>query len=445
MKVKVLSRSEEKDTKETSTDIVKSHKNLDPNLHPLERPREYMRALNSVKIDKLFAKPFVASLTGHHDGIFTMRRHHNTINCFASGACDGEVKIWNLTTLSERSTIKAHEGYVRGLSFSWEENKLFTCGEDQTVKIWKLDPIDHQCDGEVVSVFRGKHSFTSVDCQRYTNTFATSGINVEIWDANRASPMQTLSWGHASVSRVRFNPIETHVLASCTSDREVILYDTRQQSPAQKLITQMRSNSIAWNPQISHMLALANEDENAYQYDIRKLNKAMSVHRDHVGAVLDVDYAPTGREIVTGSYDKTIRIFTNEQYNSREVYFTNRMQRIFSVLYTGDANFVLSGSDDMNIRVWKANATAMLGPLSSKQFSDKNYKEKLQEKFSEIPQLKTIKDHRRVPKAIYKKRYVKNVVHVSKERREEKQRKFSKQNLGPKKKLLSQHTITVEK
>ena len=28
---------------------------------------------------------------------------------------------------------------------------------------------------------------------------------------------------------------------------------------------------------------------------------------DHISAVTDVDYAPTGREFVTGSYDKTVR------------------------------------------------------------------------------------------------------------------------------------------
>lgn len=35
----------------------------------------------------------------------------------------------------------------------------------------------------------------------------------------------------------------------------------------------------------------------------------MNVHMDHVGAVVHVDYSPTGREFVSGSYDKTIRIY----------------------------------------------------------------------------------------------------------------------------------------
>lgn len=35
----------------------------------------------------------------------------------------------------------------------------------------------------------------------------------------------------------------------------------------------------------------------------------VTVHMDHVSAVTCVDYSPTGREFVCGSYDKTIRIF----------------------------------------------------------------------------------------------------------------------------------------
>ncbi len=37
---------------------------------------------------------------------------------------------------------------------------------------------------------------------------------------------------------------------------------------------------------------------------------------DHVSAVTSIDYAPTGREFVTGSYDKSIRIFEVQKVSS---------------------------------------------------------------------------------------------------------------------------------
>ena len=42
---------------------------------------------------------------------------------------------------------------------------------------------------------------------------------------------------------------------------------------------------------------------------------------------MDLSYAPTGKEFVTGSYDRTVRIFGARSGKSREVYHTKRMQR----------------------------------------------------------------------------------------------------------------------
>ena len=54
-----------------------------------------------------------------------------------------------------------------------------------------------------------------------------------------------------------------------------------------------------------------------YTYDMRYLEKPIMVHMDHVSAVLDVDYSPTGREFVSASFDKSIRIFPQDKKNSR--------------------------------------------------------------------------------------------------------------------------------
>lgn len=105
---------------------------------------------------------------------------------------------------------------------------------------------------------------------------------------------------------------------------------------------------------------LANEDHNCYTYDMRKLDIARNIHTDHVGPVLTLDFSPTGREFVTGSYDKSLRIFPTDAGRSRDVYYLKRMQRIFAVQFSGDAKYILSGSDDTNVRLWKARASENL-------------------------------------------------------------------------------------
>ena len=80
------------------------------------------------------------------------------------------------------------------------------------------------------------------------------------------------------------------------------------------------------------------------------MKRPVNVHLDHVGAVTALDYSPTGREIVTGSYDKTVRIFPVDEGHSREVYHTKRMQRLTCVAWSRDNRYIISGSDEMNLR-----------------------------------------------------------------------------------------------
>ena len=67
-----------------------------------------------------------------------------------------------------------------------------------------------------------------------------------------------------------------------------------------------------------------------------------------LGRWLKKTYANTffkfsGREFVSGSYDKTVRIFPVEKGRSREVYHTKRMQRLSCVSWSRDNRFILSG------------------------------------------------------------------------------------------------------
>ena len=65
VKIKTISRSEEAFTRECKGDVVKVFRNLDPSLHPFDKAREYTRALQATKLDKIFAKPFVGKSTCH--------------------------------------------------------------------------------------------------------------------------------------------------------------------------------------------------------------------------------------------------------------------------------------------------------------------------------------------------------------------------------------------
>jgi WD repeat and SOF domain-containing protein 1 len=97
VKLRTICRPKEKMMRETTEDVVKVHKNTDSNLHPLQKSREYMRALNAAKLEKVFAKPFIAAMDEHTDSICALARSNKYLTYIASGAYDGEIKLWEVT------------------------------------------------------------------------------------------------------------------------------------------------------------------------------------------------------------------------------------------------------------------------------------------------------------------------------------------------------------
>jgi hypothetical protein len=89
MKIKALSRSISSHNPEGSS-VPKAPRNLNPEIHPFERAREYTRALNATKLERMFAAPFVAQLgEGHVDGVYTIAKDPESLERFASGSGDG--------------------------------------------------------------------------------------------------------------------------------------------------------------------------------------------------------------------------------------------------------------------------------------------------------------------------------------------------------------------
>lgn len=123
----------------------------------------------------------------------------------------------------------------------------------------------------------------------------------------------------------------------------------------------MKANSLAWCPTLPTVLLLASEDHNLYTFDVRNLSSPTQIYKDHVAAVMGCDWSkffppslhsffsllsfgltrrssfvvrrfvsrsgPTGEEFVSGSWDRTIRIWNRTEGKSRDVYHTKRMQR----------------------------------------------------------------------------------------------------------------------
>jgi WD repeat and SOF domain-containing protein 1 len=277
----------------------------------------------------MFAAPFIGQLgRGHVDGVYTMAKDPSTLERFASGSGDGVIKVWDLGSREEVWQAQAHENIVKGLCWT-KDRRLLSCAADRTVKLF--EPYGEAAGSRPVATYLGQNAFTDLSHHRTEPVFAASSSVIAVYDLSRpaATPTETLLWPTSTdtINAVAFNQTETSVLASCATDRSIVLYDLRTSSPLTKVILTLASNAISWNPMEAFNFAVANEDHNVYIFDMRKMDRALNVLKDHVAAVMDVEFSPTGEELVTASYDRTIRLWNRANGHSRDIYHTKRMQR----------------------------------------------------------------------------------------------------------------------
>src|SRR5258706_682496 len=81
----------------------------------------------------------------------------------------------------------------------------------------------------------------------------------------------------------------------------------------------------------------------------------------HTGVVGHVAYSPDGRHIISGSYDKTIRIWNVETGVAVGKPLQGHKGQVFSVAYSPDGRHIISGSRDKTIRIWDAETGAAVG------------------------------------------------------------------------------------
>jgi WD repeat and SOF domain-containing protein 1 len=219
MKIKTINRSEEDYTRERSQDLQKVHRNYDPNLHQFQKAHEYNRALNAAKLDRVFAKPFIAALP-HSDGITCLARNPRVLNSLLAGSADGNIKIWDIPLERCLRKLVGHTSAVRGIAFAPDGETCVSCSTDATIKLWKVpyapfEAAPVESEEKAVMAFEGKHAFRGIDHHWQRNTFVTSSAVVEVWDHERSEPIHTFSWGADTVLSARFNPVSSAWARSC--------------------------------------------------------------------------------------------------------------------------------------------------------------------------------------------------------------------------------------
>ena len=118
--------------------------------------------------------------------------------------------------------------------------------------------------------------------------------------------------------------------------------------------------SLAYSPDSSRLLAAGSLG--VWIYDAR-FGKEIALLQGHTDKVVSTAYSPDGKRIVSGSADKTARVWDAETGKTIKT-LTGHTDRVASAAYSPDGKRIVTASWDDAIRIWDAETGKTIKTLN---------------------------------------------------------------------------------
>ena len=309
-------------------------------------------------------------------------RHEHIVNSIAvspngrtvvSGDADGNLKVWDLSTLRCLDSIRAHDGWgVWNAEFSHDGEMLASTGSENSVRLWRIDPSSGKLT--VNDVF-GENTPKENWCVTFSpdGKFLAAGGQgkVRMWDLSTRKQTELRRTGGRAFA-LAFGP-GGHALAAHCGTRVVVWELPNDELPEKNLepicIIEGFKN-IAWldvdfSPDGS-LIAATWRDDGVKLWRVEERERHIEIeptkplHHLQTGSLAQsLVFDRDGKTLAIGSRDKTISFWDTSTGDKLPNELRGHSSAVSGVRYTPNGTMV-SSSLDHTMRIWDLHR-----PLSS--------------------------------------------------------------------------------
>jgi hypothetical protein len=184
-------------------------------------------------------------------------RWHPTEQLIATGATNSMVMVWNVSNMAmlSSSMFRGHQNTVNKVCWHpIDRQRLFSASRDGTVIEWSIERPDpakrFQLDNSM--------AVQDISFQTTFNPLLAAGYEggqVYVWGNDERRPTHHIPAHERDVVNVEWHPRDNSVLATCSSDRRISIWDLRfTKDPRMTILTPTGVARAIWRPNFDQQL-----------------------------------------------------------------------------------------------------------------------------------------------------------------------------------------------
>jgi WD40 repeat protein/serine/threonine protein kinase len=275
-----------------------------------------------------------------------------------SGSDDTTMRLWDLESGRGLRRFQGHKASVMSVAVSGDGRRALSGGWDGTIRLWEVD------SGKQLRAFQGSWKTVKSVAISPDGLLGLSGTEdnlIRLWDLDAGQELVTLTGHTDMVQSLAFSP-DGHRALSGGDDHSVRLWDLESSRELRRLEGHADTVSAVAFVHTGRWILSGSSDKTARIWDPES-GRELRRFTGHLTWVNSVAYSPDGRRVLTGTggeinngqfkdgSDTIIRLW--DVASSQEVCrLEGHTASVTSVAFSPDGHRVLSGSLDKTVRLW---------------------------------------------------------------------------------------------
>lgn len=255
--------------------------------------------------------------------------------------------------VEKQHTLRGHRDCVYTLALAAEPHHAYSAGGDGLVVRWNLlDPEQGKVVAKVpTSIYAIYH-----DCDKNLMVVGQNYEGIHIIDLENERERGSVKLGKAALFDIQQ---QADHLVVATGEGEIVVVDYNTLVTVQRVTpTKQRARSMALNPETKE-LAVGFSDHTIRIYDTNDYQLKQTI-TGHTNSVFTVKYTSDYRFLITGGRDAHLKVWDVQKNYQLTESIAAHMYAINSLHFSSDGHYFATGSMDKSVKVWDAQQLRLL-------------------------------------------------------------------------------------